>query len=224
MRALSPIPARRALSCPMKRVPDYTGEPIADTETVGGHIYASQLPALPRTERQGVPRLVDERQPGCRQTHRYGERRPGSGRKYHPVRGLGQRRTRRFPSRPKASAGFRWASTSPIRLTIKAPGGAATSVNGQITGALSQAFDFASAQEGEYTVTVTASGKTTTAYYTNKALARVSLFSVDRLHPRLQRGRRRRILPRQLRMRHGRPYARFRPHGIPIHTTSPIAT
>lgn len=64
-------------------------------------------------------------------------------------------------------------------VTITAPDGAATSVNEQITNALSQAFDFASAAEGEYTVAVTANGQTATAYYTNKALARVSLFTVD---------------------------------------------
>lgn len=40
-------------------------------------------------------------------------------------------------------------------------------------------FDFASRDAGVYRVTVTLNGKTATAYYTNKGLARVSLFKVE---------------------------------------------
>jgi uncharacterized repeat protein (TIGR02543 family) len=46
------------------------------------------------------------------------------------------------------------------------------------TTALSVDYDFASSEAGEYTVTVEADGKTAVAYYKNKALARVSIFSV----------------------------------------------
>lgn len=46
------------------------------------------------------------------------------------------------------------------------------------TTALSVDYDFASSEAGEYTVTVEAEGKTAVAYYKNKALARVSIFSV----------------------------------------------
>ena len=157
---------------------DYTGEPIADTETVGGHIYASQLPALPAQNGKAflgwwmsdsedaakLTAMVKDGQALDENTTLYAVWDNGA------------------PAVSVTSEGVSWLSMGvnvSYTVTIKAPGGAATSVNGQITGALSQAFDFASAQEGEYTVTVTASGKTTTAYYTNKALARVSLFSVD---------------------------------------------
>ncbi len=46
------------------------------------------------------------------------------------------------------------------------------------TGATTLAYDFASKDAGEYKIEVSLNGKTTTVYYKNKALARVSLFQV----------------------------------------------
>ena len=40
-------------------------------------------------------------------------------------------------------------------------------------------YDFASKAEGDYVIEVTVNGNTTTAYYNNKKLARVSLFEID---------------------------------------------
>ena len=46
-------------------------------------------------------------------------------------------------------------------------------------GTTEYAYDFASKEAGEYKVEVTYNNKTTTVYYNNKALSRVSVFEVD---------------------------------------------
>lgn len=154
----------------------YTGEPIADMQTVGGTIYIlPELPALNgkeflgwwKSDSQDASKLtakVEEGQTIAENTTLYAVWQSDA------------------PAVSVTAEGVNWLSMGvnvSYSVTITAPDGSSTSVNETINTGLSQAFDFASAQAGEYTVSVTANGATTTAYYTNKALARVSLFEVD---------------------------------------------
>lgn len=66
--------------------------------------------------------------------------------------------------------------TGTYQLTIEGPDGFETVSETLPT--TSKAFDFAAAPAGDYTITVTQGDKTTTLYYKNKALAKVSLFEV----------------------------------------------
>ena len=63
------------------------------------------------------------------------------------------------------------------RVTITKPDN--TTETPFTTGALQYDYDFASKPAGEYKIEVTCNNKTTTVYYNNKALARVSLFEVN---------------------------------------------
>ncbi len=63
-------------------------------------------------------------------------------------------------------------------ITITAPDNTAV-VNGVSSSAAHYDYNFANQKEGEYKVEVTLGGKTTTRYYNNKALARVSVFEVE---------------------------------------------
>ena len=63
------------------------------------------------------------------------------------------------------------------RVTITKPDN--TTETPYTTGALQYDYDFASKPAGEYKIEITCNNKTTTVYYNNKALARVSLFEVN---------------------------------------------
>ena len=63
------------------------------------------------------------------------------------------------------------------RVTITKPDN--TTETPFTTGALQYDYDFASKPAGEYKIEITCNNKTTTVYYNNKALARVSLFEVN---------------------------------------------
>lgn len=65
---------------------------------------------------------------------------------------------------------------SSYRVTVTPPNGAAETRNVSTT---SLTYDFASKPEGEYAIQVEVNGKATTVYYNNKALARVSVFTVE---------------------------------------------
>ena len=63
------------------------------------------------------------------------------------------------------------------RVTITKPDN--TTETPFTTGALQYDYDFSSKPAGEYKIEITCNNKTTTVYYNNKALARVSLFEVN---------------------------------------------
>ena len=76
-------------------------------------------------------------------------------------------------------SGVYWASEGvnvSYRVEITAPDGEKES---RTVGTTEYAYDFASKEAGEYKVEVTYNNKTTTVYYNNKALSRVSVFEVD---------------------------------------------
>ena len=68
--------------------------------------------------------------------------------------------------------------TNTYKVEITAPGATEAEVFTPVTP--SQAYDFASKAEGDYVIKVTVNGAaSTTAYYKNKALAKVSIFTVN---------------------------------------------
>ena len=76
-------------------------------------------------------------------------------------------------------SGVYWASEGvnvSYRVEITAPDG---NKETRTLGTTEYAYDFASKDAGEYKVEVTYNNKTTTVYYNNKALSRVSVFEVD---------------------------------------------
>ena len=76
-------------------------------------------------------------------------------------------------------SGVYWASEGvnvSYRVEITAPDG---NKETRTLGTTEYAYDFASKEAGEYKVEVTYNNKTTTVYYNNKALSRVSVFEVD---------------------------------------------
>lgn len=64
------------------------------------------------------------------------------------------------------------------QLKVTLPDGTQDDTVPESTGTTAFAYDFASKDAGEYKVEVSLNGNTTTVYYKNKALARVSLFQV----------------------------------------------
>lgn len=155
---------------------DYTGDPVADMETIGGCVY--MLPELPA---QGTNAFLgwwmSDSQDAAKLTAKVED-----GQKLDENTTLFAVWDNGAPAVSVTSTGVSWLSMGvniSYTITILGPDGSPTTVNGQISSALTQAFDFASAQAGEYVVTVAARGKTTTAYYTNKQLARASLFKVE---------------------------------------------
>lgn len=155
---------------------DYTGEPIADTKTIGGSVYL--LPELPaQGSKAFLGWWMSDSQDAAKLTAKVED-----GQKLDENTTLYAVWDNGAPAVSVTSAGVSWLSmgiNTSYTVTILAPDGEPTSVNGQITSALTHAFDFASAEAGEYAVTVAAKGKTTTAYFTNKQLARVSLFKTE---------------------------------------------
>ncbi len=71
--------------------------------------------------------------------------------------------------------------TYDLRITPPAPATQVTHTGTLTTGAatVDTSFNFATAAEGEYKIEVDVNNKTTTRYFNNKALARVSVFKVD---------------------------------------------
>ncbi len=71
-----------------------------------------------------------------------------------------------------------WSSTGATSYTVKVTNSKGVEVFSNSGSATSAQFDFAQEASGEYTVTVTAGDKSGKAFYKNKALARVSRFTV----------------------------------------------
>lgn len=71
-----------------------------------------------------------------------------------------------------------WASTGATSYTVTVKNSNGTELYRNSGSATSATYDFTARPEGEYIVTVTAGEQTATAYYKNKALARVSRFTI----------------------------------------------
>lgn len=75
--------------------------------------------------------------------------------------------------------GVSWTGGSSANYSIVITGPDGNSVLSRNGNGTSVSFNFDDVAEGDYVVELTVGGNTTTAYYRNKALARVSLFSVE---------------------------------------------
>jgi len=78
-----------------------------------------------------------------------------------------------------SETGIAWSALmTGVEYTVAVSSGNDYVTSPQTTTALTMEYDFSELPAGDYTVSVTADGKTTVAYYKNKALDRVSGFSV----------------------------------------------
>lgn len=149
----------------------YDGEPIPDRKTVGGIVVD-----LPQPEREGYTFAgwwvshYDDRE---KLTYQYREQVLKENMTLFAVWESDA------PLLSVESEKITWSASgvnNNYTLKITAPDGSEDSRSLSTT---SLAYDFASKPAGEYIVEITLNGKTTSAYFKNKALARVSVFQVE---------------------------------------------
>lgn len=152
----------------------YEGDPIADVQTIGHGIYnLPELPALDGKDFLGWWRsdYEDAAKLTAMVTEEY---------EYVQNTTLFAVWESDAPAVSVTESGVSWNSLGvnvTYSVTITASDGTAL-VENRLESGLSMSYDFSGEAAGEYTVTVTARGQTGTAYYINKALARVSVFDV----------------------------------------------
>ena len=151
----------------------YEGDPIADVQTIGHGIYnLPELPALDGKDFLGWWR--SDYEDAAKLTAMVTD-----GYEVDENTTLFAVWESDAPAVSVTESGVSWNSLGVnviYRITIVAQDGTAL-VENKGSG-LSMSYDFSGEAAGEYTVTVTARGQTGTAYYINKALARVSVFDV----------------------------------------------
>mgnify|MGYP005772815459 FL=1 len=152
----------------------YEGDPIADVQTIGHHLYElPELPALDGKDFLGWWRsdYEDAAKLTAMVTEEY---------EYVQNTTLFAVWESDAPAVSVTESGVSWTSVGVnASYTVTIAGPDEVYVDGEISTALSMAFDFGGKPAGEYVVTVAAKGETATAYYINKALDKVSLFSVE---------------------------------------------
>ena len=152
----------------------YEGDPIADVQTIGHGIYnLPELPALDGKDFLGWWR--SDYEDAAKLTAMVTD-----GYEVDENTTLFAVWESDAPAVSVTESGVSWNSLGVnviYRITIVAQDGTALVENKGESG-LSMSYDFSGEPAGEYTVTVTARGQTGTAYYINKALARVSVFDV----------------------------------------------
>lgn len=152
----------------------YEGDPIADVQTIGHHLYElPELPALDGKDFLGWWRsdYEDAAKLTAMVTEEY---------EYVQNTTLFAVWESDAPAVSVTESGVSWNSLGvnvTYSVTITASDGTAL-VENRLESGLSMSYDFSGEAAGEYTVTVTAGEQTGTAYYINKALARVSVFDV----------------------------------------------
>ena len=151
----------------------YEGDPIADVQTIGHGIYnLPELPALDGKDFLGWWR--SDYEDAAKLTAMVTD-----GYEVDENTTLFAVWESDAPAVSVTESGVSWNSLGVsviYEITIVAQDGTAL-VENKGSG-LSMSYDFSGEAAGEYTVTVTARGQTGTAYYINKALARVSVFDV----------------------------------------------
>ena len=151
----------------------YEGDPIADVQTIGHGIYnLPELPALDGKDFLGWWR--SDYEDAAKLTAMVTD-----GYEVDENTTLFAVWESDAPAVSVTESGVSWNSLGVnviYSITIVAQDGTAL-VENKGSG-LSMSYDFSGEAAGEYTVTVTARGQTGTAYYINKALARVSVFDV----------------------------------------------
>ena len=152
----------------------YEGDPIADVQTIGHGIYnLPELPALDGKDFLGWWR--SDYEDAAKLTAMVTD-----GYEVDENTTLFAVWESDAPAVSVTESGVSWNSLGVnviYEITIVAQDGTALVENKRESG-LSMSYDFSGEAAGEYTVTVTARGQTGTAYYINKALARVSVFDV----------------------------------------------
>lgn len=153
----------------------YEGDPIADVQTIGHGIYnLPELPALDGKDFLGWWRSDYEDAAKLTAAVKEGEE-------------IGEHTTlfavweSDAPAVSVTENGVSWLSLGvniDYTVTIVGPDDT-TYVEDEIVTSLSHSFDFASSPAGDYTITVSANRETTTAYYLNKGLDRVTFFKVE---------------------------------------------
>lgn len=145
-------------------------EPVT---TKGGKVYD-----LPRPERAGYTFAgwwVSHYNDGSKLTYQYAEQELFENTTFFAV----WTDENSGPTVSVSETGVTWAASgvnNSYSLKITAPGGGTEEKSQSTT---TYAYDFAGKEAGDYTVEVTLRGKTTTAYFRNKGLARVSVFKVE---------------------------------------------
>lgn len=151
----------------------YEGDPIADVQTIGHGIYnLPELPALDGKDFLGW--WKSDYEDAAKLTAMVTD-----GYEVDENTTLFAVWESDAPAVSVTESGVSWNSLGVnviYSITIVAQDGTAL-VENKGSG-LSMSYDFSGEAAGEYTVTVTARGQTGTAYYINKALARVSVFDV----------------------------------------------
>ena len=152
----------------------YEGDPIADVQTIGHGIYnLPELPALDGKDFLGWWR--SDYEDAAKLTAMVTD-----GYEVDENTTLFAVWESDAPAVSVTESGVSWNSLGvnvTYSVTITASDGTAL-VENRLESGLSMSYDFSGEAAGEYTVTVTARGQTGTAYYINKALARVSVFDV----------------------------------------------
>lgn len=153
----------------------YEGDPIADVQTIGHGIYnLPELPALDGKDFLGWWR--SDYEDAAKLTAMVTD-----GYEVDENTTLFAVWESDAPAVSVTESGVSWLSLGvniDYTVTITGPDDV-TYVDGEIVTSLSRSFAFASSPAGDYEITVSANHETTTVYYLNKGLARVTFFKVE---------------------------------------------
>ena len=153
------------------------GQTIADVKTAGKQVFDSMLPVLEAKDgKQFLGWWTSDYEDGTKLTAEVAD-----GQTVDENMTLYAVWEGDVPALSVNGTGISWSSAgvgAQYRLTVTGPDGDKI-VNDRAESGTSMALDFSAQAAGDYVVTLTVNGKTATAYYKNKGLARVSLFSVE---------------------------------------------
>ena len=153
------------------------GQTIADVKTAGKQVFDSMLPVLQAKDgKQFLGWWTSDYEDGTKLTAQVAD-----GQTVDENMTLYAVWEGDVPALSVNGTGISWSSAgvgAQYRLTVTGPDGDKI-VNDRAESGTSMALDFSAQAAGDYVVTLTVNGKTATAYYKNKGLARVSLFSVE---------------------------------------------
>ena len=153
------------------------GQTIADVKTAGKQVFDSMLPVLQAKDgKQFLGWWTSDYEDGTKLTAEVAD-----GQTVDENMTLYAVWEGDVPALSVNGTGISWSSAgvgAQYRLTVTGPDGDKI-VNDRAESGTSMALDFSAQAAGDYVVTLTVNGKTATAYYKNKGLARVSLFNVE---------------------------------------------
>ncbi|MGN1051837.1 MAG: InlB B-repeat-containing protein, partial [Candidatus Scatosoma sp.] len=148
------------------------GETLQTKQTIGGKAF--DLPVPSSGDKTFVGWWVSDYQSSAKLTYKYGGEVLSADTDFYAVWAEDG-----YTSVSVNAEGVTWAPVgvnASYSVKVTAPDGSAAAP--ATVGSTTYAYDFASKAAGDYVVEVTVNGNTTTAYYKNKALARVNSFKV----------------------------------------------